>query len=110
MPLAVLAAGGGYEWVQLHDATGEKQAVQKGTTLYFPCGQERGYACQNNRSTPHLTVSAKVCIATLLKTLYGVNRECFVSQSNALVTQTIFCNPQLNACFLWARFLKFATC
>lgn len=24
MPLAVLAAGGGHEWVQLHDAEGEK--------------------------------------------------------------------------------------
>lgn len=24
MPLAVLAAGGGYEWVQLHDAMGQK--------------------------------------------------------------------------------------
>lgn len=40
MPLAVLAAGGGYEWVQLHDAKGGKRKqFNGGTTLYFPCGQ-----------------------------------------------------------------------
>lgn len=33
MPLAVLAAGGGYEWVQLHDAKGERHKLFKQFTF-----------------------------------------------------------------------------